>query len=151
MDLSRPVVEQRHSYLPICLIWAFQWAKNLSNQAALGPDFAELISLQPLNGFIPFEVLWNLLDLWLCSIMVIWPWPWILKVRFWKCCNSGMERLIYMERTGCDSIGCYTHFVTFNVPLTHDLDLGFSRSNFEKVVSQEWDGRLTWNERDVSR
>ena len=59
-----------------------------------------------------------------------WPWPWIFKVKFWK---------------------CYTHFVTFNIPLTHDLDLGFSRSNFEKVISQEWDGRLTWNERDVSQ
>ena len=41
--------------------------------------------------------------------------------------------------------------VTFNLPLTHDLDLRFSRSNFEKVVSQEWDGRLTWNERDASQ
>ena len=62
-----------------------------------------------------------------------------------------MEGAIDMERKGCESIGCYTHLVTFNVPLTHDLDLGFSMSNFEKVVSQEWDGRLTWNERDVSR
>ena len=26
--------------------------------------------------------------------------------------------------------------MTFNIPLTHDLDLGFSRSNFEKVISQ---------------
>ena len=32
-----------------------------------------------------------------------------------------------------------------------NLDLGFSRSNFENAVSQEWKGRLTWNERDVSR
>ena len=40
--------------------------------------------------------------------------------------------------------------MTFNVHVTHDLDLGFSMSNFEKVVSQERDGRLTWNERDVS-
>ena len=128
-----------------------------------------------------------------------WPWPWIFKVKFWKCCISGMEWPIDMERKRCESIGCYTHFVTFNIPLTHDLDLGFSKSNFgkshisgmewpiymqlkgcesiecwthavtfnvhrthdlylgfsrskfEKVVSQEWDGRLTWNERDVSR
>ena len=58
---------------------------------------------------------------------------------------------IDMEWKGCESIGCYTHFVTFNLDLNHDLDLGFSRSNFEKVVSQEWDGRLTWNERGVSR
>ena len=56
-----------------------------------------------------------------------------------------------MERKGCESIGCYTHFVTFNFYPNHDLDLGFSRSNFEKVVSQEWDGRMTWNEKDVSR
>ena len=63
MDMSRPVVVQRHSYLPICPIWACPWAKKLSNQAALGPDFVEPISLKPLDGFIPFEVLWNCLDL----------------------------------------------------------------------------------------
>ena len=62
MDLSGPVVVQRHSYLPICPIWPCPWAKNLSNQAALGPHFAEPISLKPLDGFIPFEVLWNCLD-----------------------------------------------------------------------------------------
>ena len=37
----------------------------------------------------------------------------------------------------------------FEWPL--DLDLGFSRSNFENAVSQEWEGRLTWNKRDLSR
>ena len=37
MDLSRPVVVHCHSYLPICPIWASPWAKNLSDQAALGP------------------------------------------------------------------------------------------------------------------
>ena len=58
---------------------------------------------------------------------------------------------IDMERKGCESIGCYTHFVTLDFHLNIDLDLGFSRSNFEKVVSQEWDGPLKWNERDVSR
>ena len=58
---------------------------------------------------------------------------------------------IDMERKGCESIGCYTHFVTSNIHFTHDLDLGFSRSNFENAVSQEWEGRLTWNEKDLSR
>ena len=61
--LSRPVVVHCHCYLPICPIWVCPSAKNLSNQAALGPDFAEPISLEPLDGFIPFEVLWNCLDL----------------------------------------------------------------------------------------
>ena len=84
-------------------------------------------------------------DVGVPSTHLVWPWPWIFKVKFWKCCISGMEGTIDMEQKGCESIGCYTHFVTFNNPLTHDLDLGFSRSNFEKVVSQAWDGRLTWN------
>ena len=58
MDLFRPVVVHCHSYLPVC-----PWAENLSNQAALWSDFAEPISFKPLDGFIPFEVLWNCLDL----------------------------------------------------------------------------------------
>ena len=41
--------------------------------------------------------------------------------------------------------------MTLNYDLTHDLDPWFSRSSFEKVVTQEWDARSTWNERDVSR
>ena len=80
-----------------------------------------------------------------------WPWPWIFKVKFCKCCISGMGGQMDMERKGFESTECWTHVVTFNVHLFHDLDLVFSRSNFEKVVSQEWDGRLTWKERDVSR
>ena len=73
------------------------------------------------------------------------------QVQIWKCFISGMGGPIDMERKGCESIGCYTHFVTFNFYLNHDLDLGFSRSNFENALSQEWEVRLTWNERDVNR
>ena len=69
-----------------------------------------------------------------------WPWPWIFKVKFWKWCISGLEGLIVMERKACESIGCYTHFKTFNVPLTHHLDLRFSRSNFEKMA--DWHGTI---------
>ena len=65
-----------------------------------------------------------------------WPWPWIFKVKFWKSRISGIGWLIHMEQKGCEPIGCYTYFVTFNFDLNHDLDLGFSRSNFDKVVSQ---------------
>ena len=151
MDSSRPVVVQRHSYLPICPIWACPWAKNLSNQAALGSDFAQPIYLKPLDGFMPFEVLWNYLDLKLCNIMVIWPWPWIFKVKLWKRRMWGIAWPIDMKWKGCESIECCTHVVTFDVHLTHDLNLGFSRSKFENAVSQEWDGRLTWNKKDVSR
>ena len=80
-----------------------------------------------------------------------WPWPWICKAKFWKCCISGMGGQIDTESKGCELIGSYTHFVTFNFDLNHDHDHGFWRSNFGKVVFQEWDGWLTWNERDVSR
>ena len=80
-----------------------------------------------------------------------WPWPLVFKVKFWKGCNSGMGSTIDMEWKGCEPIGCWTHIVTLNYDLTHDLDPWFSRSNFEKVVTQEWDARSTWNERDVSR
>ena len=31
---------------------------------------------------------------------------------------------------------------------THNIDLQVLRSDFEIALSQEWDGRLTWNERD---
>ena len=31
-----------------------------------------------------------------------------------------------------------------------DLDLGVSRPESEIALSQEWDGRLTWNEEGVS-
>ena len=58
---------------------------------------------------------------------------------------------IDMEQKGFESIGSQTHIVTLNCYLTHDLDPWFSRSNFENAVSQQREGRLTWNERDVSR
>ena len=62
-----------------------------------------------------------------------------------------MGGVIDMEGKGCESIGCYTHIVTLNSDLIHDLDPQISRSNFEKVVTQQWDAGLTWNERDVNR
>ena len=80
-----------------------------------------------------------------------WPWHWIFKVKFWKSRISGMGWSIDMGWKWCESIECWTHVVTFNFPLTHDLGLRFSRSDFKKVLSYEWDGRLTWNRRDVSR
>ena len=41
--------------------------------------------------------------------------------------------------------------MTLNYDLTHDLDPWFSRSNFEKVITQERYAWSIWNERDVSR
>ena len=42
------------------------------------------------------------------------------KGQIYKFCISGMEGSIYMERKGCESVGCYTHFVTFNFDLSRD-------------------------------
>ena len=72
-----------------------------------------------------------------------WPWPWIFEVKFWKSHISGMGWLIDMELKGCESIECWTHAVTFNVHLTQDLYLGFSRSNFEKLYLRN--GRADWH------
>ena len=59
-----------------------------------------------------------------------------------------MGCLIDMEWKGCQSTEYWTHVMTFNFGLTHDLDLEFSTSNFEIAVSQGW---LTWNKRDMSQ
>ena len=40
--------------------------------------------------------------------------------------------------------------MTLTFDHTHDFDLGISRPESEIALSQEWDGRLTWNEKDVS-
>ena len=69
------------------------------------------------------------------------------QVKFWKSCISGMGWPIDMELNGCESIECWTHVVAFNIHLTHDLDLGFSRSNFENALSEKRECWLTWNER----
>ena len=79
------------------------------------------------------------------------PWPWIFKVKFWKSHNSGMGCLIDMEWKGHEWTECWTHVVTLNFDLPHELDREFFRSNFEIAVSQEQEGRLTWNERGMSQ
>ena len=74
--------------------------------------------------------------------MVIWPWSWIFKVKFWKCCISGMEGPIDMERKRCESIGCYTHFVTlFPSPMT--LTLNFQGQILKKSYLRN--GMADWH------
>ena len=74
----------------------------------------------------------------------LWPWPWIFKVKFLKSYSSGMGVSIDMEWEGHESIGCWTHYAT----LSYNLDLKLPRWNYEAAVSQELNGRLTWNRRD---
>ena len=84
-----------------------------------------------------------------------WPSSCIFKVRFWHSRISGIERAIRRKR--CESIESWTHYMYVTVriskvkfrkrrmlldplwpwPLTaHDLELGLSRSNFQKAISQ---------------
>ena len=142
MELSRSVVVHRHGHLTLTVDFQGQILKMLY----LRNGRAEWHGTK---GIWVDRMLHPLCDFqhWPQP----WPWPWIFKVKFWKSRISGMGWPIDIERKGCESIGCYTHFVTFNFDLNHDLGLGFSRSNFERVVSQEWDDRLTCNERDVSQ
>ena len=61
-----------------------------------------------------------------------------------------MRWLIDKEQKGCESIDCWIHIVNTNFDLTHDINLGFSRSNLEIAVSQDLEGWFTGNKRDVS-
>ena len=57
----------------------------------------------------------------------------------------GMVGPIYMTWKGSASNGCWATCVTLIFDLTHDLDLGFSRSNFEIAISMECNGHsMNW-------
>ena len=64
---------------------------------------------------------------------------------------SGIVGLIDVKQKGSKSVGYWANYVTFPFDHTHDLGLNFSRSKFEIALSQESEGWLTWNKRDVSR
>ena len=147
MELPRPVVVQHHGHLTLTL--DFQWKVKFWKCCISGMEGPVDAGWHGMKGMWIDRMLHPLYDFQHSPHP--WPWPWIFKVKFWKSHISGMGWPIDMELKGCESIECWTHTVTFNVHLTHDLDLGFSRSNFENAVSQEWKGRLTWNEWDVNR
>ena len=142
MELSRPVVVQHHGHLTLPLDFQGQIVKMLYLRNGRGDWHGT-------KGMWVDTMLHSLCDFQRSPHP--WPWHWIFKVKFRKKHILGLGWPIDMELKGCESIECWIHVVTFNVHLTHDLDLGFSRSNFENAISQKWDGRLTWNERDVSR
>ena len=60
--------------------------------------------------------------------------------------------LIHVKWKGSKLIGYWADFMTLPFDHTYDLDLEVStRSEFEIVWSQKWDGWLTWNENDARR
>ena len=69
---------------------------------------------------------------------------WDLQGNILKSCISGMGVLTDIDWKGCDSIGCWTNYVTLTFELTHGLNFGFSRSTFEIVAL--WNGWSDWCE-----
>ena len=93
-----------------------------------------------------------------------WSWPWIFKVKFLKCCISGMGGLNWNGRDmswkdvgptmwplAMTLKGILVDRMLGHYVMTLCLDLGLSRSNFEKAVSREWEDQLIPNKRDVSQ
>ena len=88
------------------------------------------------------------LDLWPHS----WPWPWMFQGQVLKYSSSisGIVDLIDVKWKGSELIWYWTDCMSLPFDHTHDLDLGVLRSESEITLSQEWGGRLTMNEKDVS-
>ena len=72
------------------------------------------------------------------------------KVKFRNCCIPRIIGLIVVKWNGSEWIGYWANCMTLPFDHNCDLDLGISRSESEMTLSQEWDGRLTWNEKDLS-
>ena len=72
------------------------------------------------------------------------------KVEFRNNSISGIVGLIDVKWKGIELIWHWADCMTLPFDHTHDLDLGVSRSESEIALSQEWGGRLTMNEKDVS-
>ena len=73
------------------------------------------------------------------------------KVKFRNSSIPGIVSLIDVKWKQSDLIWYWADCMNLPFDHTHDLDPGveISRSESEKALSQEWDGRLTWNEKDV--
>ena len=74
------------------------------------------------------------------------------KIKYRNSSISGIVGLIDVKWKGGELIWYWADCMTLPFDQTHDLDLGveISRSESEIALSRDWDGRLTWNEKDVS-
>ena len=75
-----------------------------------------------------------------------------IKVKFRNSFFSRIVGLIDVKWKRNELIWYWADCMTLPFDHTHELDLGveISRSESEIASSQEWDGRLTWNEKAVS-
>ena len=74
------------------------------------------------------------------------------KVKFQNSSFSGIVGLVDVKWKRGELIWYWADYMTLPFDHTHDLDLGveISRSESEMALSQDWDGWLTWNDKDVS-
>ena len=74
---------------------------------------------------------------------------WCFNVKFRNSCISGIVGLIDVKWKRGELIWYWANCMTLPFDHTHDLDLGFeiSRSESRIALSEDWDGRLTWNEK----
>ena len=72
------------------------------------------------------------------------------KVKFRNSSISGIVGLIGVKWKGSELIWYCADCMTLPFDHTCDLDLGVSGSESEKALSQEWGGRMTWKEKDLS-
>ena len=85
------------------------------------------------------------LDLWPHDLDLV-----CVKVKFRNSYISGIVGLIDVKWKRGELIWYCSNCITLPFYHTHDLDLGveISRSESEIALSQDWDARLTWNEKD---
>ena len=62
-----------------------------------------------------------------------------------------MHDPIDMKQKVCELIWHWTYYMTLTFDPAHELDLGFSRSNFEVVISEEQVVLLARNEKDMNQ
>ena len=74
------------------------------------------------------------------------------KVKFRNSSISGIVGLMDLKWKRSELIWYWADCMTLPFGHTHDFDLGVEiwRSESEIALSQEWDGGLTWNEKDMS-
>ena len=76
------------------------------------------------------------------------------KVKFRNSSISGIVGLVDVKWRRGEFIWYWADCMTLPFDHTHDLDLRVeisrSESGIHVALSQDWDGRLTWNEKDVS-
>ena len=101
------------------------------------------------------RLMWNKKKVhWLDTGYNIWPLTslMILTLDVSRSNSSifGIVGLIGVKLKGSELIWYWADCMTLPFDHTHDLDLGYSRSESEIPLSQEWGGRLTMNKKAAS-